>query len=563
MNVIKNKDNKSSNYSWVLFGTTAILFGIVFHFYLPNLGGAGLAIPLNIVSAFFIALFIVVTSILQINKTSLTYSMPSHLISLGLIILIILCVFAPADYRYNAYLTAYWIVGALLFYQLLMQLNISLAEKKMILFGILLAGVIESVFAMAQVFKLLPVYGLPYPPLAGDRPYGIFQQVNVFSSFICVGIASAIGLLTQLKNITWKMSVGIIMSLILMSSTLPLSQSLTGYLSLFLIVIAFYFFEKESRKNILFYAMFIVVGLIIGLSIKLGLHISDVSESKFTTSHIRWMLWKYSLYLFYENSLWGSGVGSFESLFLERFGGGLLGTSERVMSHPHNEILRWMVEGGIIGLIAIFFIFIGGVYLLYSSRKNNNKNYMYLVIVLPILFHMMTEFPLWLSMPHGIVLILLLRCADTPTKKYTVNKIMGYLSKGIIVFFGLLSMVLLSVTLQAQQYLTYIEKTGQQTLLSMEKPKYNQWNYYFIYDRYKLDLNMGYLLRYNETQNPYFLELFNVWAEEYSRSYPDINVYLSWVLVLNELGEKEKAREIKFKADYLFDNNERLAQLNL
>ncbi len=47
-------------------------------------------------------------------------------------------------------------------------------------------------------------------------------------------------------------------------------------------------------------------------------------------------------------------------------------------------------------------------------------------------------------------------------------------------------MGLLYFTLQTQQYLTYIEKTGQQFLLSMNEPDYSEWKYYLINDRYKL-----------------------------------------------------------------------------
>ncbi len=180
-------------------------------------------------------------------------------------------------------------------------------------------------------------------------------------------------------------------------------------------MLLFLFFAKYHRKYIFYSLISIVIGLIIGYGIKIGFNISDFSESKLQTSHIRWVLWQHSLYLFSENILFGTGVGSFESVFLERFGGGLLGTSERVISHPHNEILRWMVEGGVVGIAAILLVIIGSGYLLYSSLKIKII-IMFLVIALPIVFHMMTEFPLWLSIPHGVVLILLIRCADIPTK---------------------------------------------------------------------------------------------------------------------------------------------------
>lgn len=564
MSVIKKSNNLYlySQSNWVVIGSVIVCFGIIFHIYLPNLGGAGFSLPLNIVSAFFLALFLVVAIFFQIKKISITYSLASNFISLGLIILMALCFFSPENYRYNAYLTAYWLLGILICYQVLVQFNISNVVREIILYGILVAAIIESILAMLQVFNLLPLIGLPYPPLNGDRPYGVFQQVNVFSSFICVGIASAVSLLIKIKNAKWYLVGFIATALLLMSATVPLSQSLTGYLNLILIFIVFYLIAKYHRKKILFLFLVVILGLIIGYGIKNGLNIIDATESKLNTSRIRWVLWQHSLYLFSEKPLLGWGVGSFESVFLERFGGGLLETNERIMSHPHNEILRWMVEGGFVGLIATVLIIIGGVALLLSTFKNKNENYIYWVAALPIIFHMMTEFPLWLSIPHGIVLILLLRCADSPNKKYKLNKVVNYFSKGIIIFGSALSVILLYMTLQAQQYLTYIEKTGQQMLLSIEKPLYHNWNYLLMYDRYQFDLNMGYLLRYNETQDIKYLNLFNDWAMDASNSSPDINVYISWILVLNELGEKDKARDVRYKASYLFGENERLNQLN-
>ncbi|WP_272519906.1 O-antigen ligase family protein [Providencia sp. PROV223] len=554
MFAIKIKDNKKESYPWVLLVFVVIFFGIILHIYLPNMGGTGLSLPFNIISGFFIAFFIVMISITKIKNLTLYYSKSSNYITIGLVLLLGLCFFAPENYQLNAYLTAYWLLGALFFYQALLQINISETVLKIIVCSVLFAAIIESLYSIAQVFNFFPI--------SGDRPYGVFQQVNVLSSFICVGIASAIGMFILMRTVTRYAFAIIIVSLILMSMVLPLSQSLTGYLNLLLIVIVFYFFAKYHRQYIVYSLIAIVIGLIIGYGIKVSFNISDFSESKLQTSHIRWVLWQHSLYLFSENILFGSGVGSFESVFLERFGGGLLGTSEKVISHPHNEILRWMVEGGLVGIAAILLVIIGGVHLLCSSLKNKNNNYVFLVIALPIVFHMMTEFPLWLSIPHGVVLILLIRCADVPTKKYSLNKFVGYFSKTIIALGGLLSMGLLYFTLQTQQYLTYIEKTGQQYLLSMNEPDYSEWKYYLIDDRYKLDLNMGYLLRYNETQNPYYLNLFSSWAENYSRSCPDLNVYFSWILVLNELGEKEKTKSVKEKAIFLFDNNEKLEGLN-
>lgn len=533
----------------------SIFFGVILHIYLPNIGGVGLELPLNIMSCFCIAFFIFIISIRTLKCEFIYFSKTSNLISSGLFILILLCLFSPFEYRYNAYLIAGWLFGALVFYQLLMQIKMSNFCFNFILLTLLIACVIESLIAMAQVFNLYPIIGLFYPPLSEGRPYGIFQQVNVFSSFICVGIASGFGLLSRLKKLSWLGRGFILISIILMSATIPLSQSLTGYLSLFLIVLSFFIFLVDERKNIIYLILAITIGVIIGYLVKGYLNISDMSENKLQTSHVRWVLWQHSLYLFSENFLWGSGVGSFESVFLERFGGGLLGTSGKTMSHPHNEILRWMVEGGLAGVIGILLVALGGIYLWLSSLKN--RNVIYLITSLPIVVHMMTEFPLWLSTPHAVVLILLLRCADSQQNKYRVSKPVAVSLKSILAVFGLLSLVFLSLTLQAQQYLTHIEKTGQQAILSKNNVDRSEWNYLFLYDRYSYDLHMGYLLRYNETNDTHYLNLFNDWAEVYSRSHPDINVYFSRYLVLNALGQDVAARKTYEKAKWLFVNDGR------
>ncbi|MGG4608401.1 PglL family O-oligosaccharyltransferase [Providencia sp. Me31A] len=562
----KVNNRKERNYPyfpWGILGCVIVFFGVIVHVYLPNLGGAGLSLPLNIITGFFISFLIVLINVIKINKNYYHYSVSGNFISIGLIILILLCFVSPREYQYNAYLTAYWLVGALLFYQVLMQVYISKTGFEIILWGILSACFIESILVIAEVFNLLPILWLPYPPVFEGRPYGIFQQVNVLSSFVCTGIASAIGLLMIIRDIKWYSFFAIIFSLILISAILPLTQSLTGYLSLFLIIIVFYFFAKYHRRKFLYAFSAIIIGIIIGHGVKIGVNIPDFTESKLQTSHIRWILWQYSLVLFSENILLGTGVGSFETVFLDRFGGALLGVGEKTFSHPHNEILRWVVEGGLIGISAVLCILLGGLYLMRTSLRNKNKNYICLFIASPIVLHMMTEFPLLVSMPHGVILILLLRCADIPAKKFKLNTVVSYLLKGIAIISGSVSMVLLYFTLQTQQYLTYIERTGQQFILSLGEAKYNHWQYVLINDRYQLDLNMGYLLNYNNTQDFRYLNLFKNWAELYSRSYPDVNVYYSWILVLDMLGEKEEMNRVIKKAIYLFGEDERIEQLSV
>ena len=61
---------------------------------------------------------------------------------------------------------------------------------------------------------------------------------------------------------------------------------------------------------------------------------------------MRWTVLKTSLALFAERPWMGWGVGSFAAVFLERAGPLGLGS----ISHPHNELVLWLVEGGLVGL---------------------------------------------------------------------------------------------------------------------------------------------------------------------------------------------------------------------
>ncbi|MCB6146083.1 hypothetical protein LHK12_16690 [Providencia rettgeri] len=118
MFAIKIKDNKKESYPWVLLVFVVIFFGIILHIYLPNMGGTGLSLPFNIISGFFIAFFIVMISITQIKNLTLYYSKSSNYITIGLVLLLGLCFFAPENYQLNAYLTAYWLLGRCFFIKL-------------------------------------------------------------------------------------------------------------------------------------------------------------------------------------------------------------------------------------------------------------------------------------------------------------------------------------------------------------------------------------------------------------------------------------------------------------
>lgn len=126
------------------------------------------------------------------------------------------------------------------------------------------------------------------------------------------------------------------------------SQSQTGYLSVAVGEVLLLAVFPAQRRTLLLLLLPLAIGMIAGA---LARHfLSVVTINHLTTSQVRWTVLKASLALFAERPWTGWGVGSFAAVFLERAGPLRLSS----ISHPHNELALWLVEGGLIGLLGRF-----------------------------------------------------------------------------------------------------------------------------------------------------------------------------------------------------------------
>ena len=80
------------------------------------------------------------------------------------------------------------------------------------------------------------------------------------------------------------------------------------------------------------------------------------------------------------------------------------------MDHPHNEILFWTVEGGIIPLLGILFIVGSFLNIVWKAKKN--RAWSYLVLLLPITIHLQLELPFYISAIHWFTFIFLTFIVD-------------------------------------------------------------------------------------------------------------------------------------------------------
>lgn len=496
-----------------MLGLSMAFWGIILHFYWPNNGGSGLSLPLNILAWLYAGLVLGGASVL-LPRRRWHITMPLQLIIVGTILLTLLCVLTPEIWRPEALLVAGAIAGGALFYLVLLQIPLTGKALTTLLIILWAACLLECGVFLIQYLHLPLAQFWEFPWRRGTRPYGIFQQVNLIASFTASG--TLISAILALRTGT-RCRIAIGAGMLLMGFVIHESQSQTGYLSLFigwsLLLCAF-----PARRQLAGLLLLLVLGIALGECARRLLSVATIDH--LTSARTRWEVLRYCWVLMKQNPWTGSGVGSFPTLFLTHFGH----TGLSRIAHPHNELVLWLVEGGIAGLVGMVCFIAGGLRLWLAGNVWRRAC---LVAGVPVLIHMLTEYPVWQSTPHWLLLILLMRCADRPVKSRRLTRSATATIRVAIVLLALVLIPLLAKTLHIQQQLTAVERQGEQWRLQDPVPP-GGW---LLASRYRFDIHMGYLQRYQQTKNEQWLIAFRRWASGYVDVHPDPNVSFTCILI--------------------------------
>jgi O-antigen polymerase len=115
----------------------------------------------------------------------------------------------------------------------------------------------------------------------------------------------------------------------------------------------------------------------------------------------------------------GYGYGGFEGVFLrnyltDRAFDPSMRMIEYALTHPHNELLYWGVEGGIVPMLGILIAI--GTFLMRLARTPWRAALPLLALVSPLTVHVQTELPFYHSAAHWFVLLLLVYFVDVETR---------------------------------------------------------------------------------------------------------------------------------------------------
>ncbi|OIP59342.1 MAG: hypothetical protein AUK38_05760 [Nitrospirae bacterium CG2_30_41_42] len=141
---------------------------------------------------------------------------------------------------------------------------------------------------------------------------------------------------------------------------------------------------------------------------------SDIKQPSYVH---RILMCKTSFKMLKEKPILGQGFGNFGSLYMYHQAKVVRSEPEYkkligdYTSHPHNEVFRIMAESGIAGILAILIAVAGFVRMLYKLGLQQAG--LYAAILMPLLVHMMFEYPLELSTAHYLVFLIFLYMATS------------------------------------------------------------------------------------------------------------------------------------------------------
>ena len=392
---------------WVLLLTLSAVLLIAMHIPTKNLGGSGLSLLFNVivlavfVPGIFVSLYFASTEPeIYINKIT-------KLLFVLVLVMSVPLIWADSLQGPLIRVLALWM--GLLFFILLQQNNNDMFRERLVQF-IVISALIECFFGLFQLVYFFDSGILEYGSIR--RPLGVFQQPNVLGSYIATGIMAsgwlvAYGRLRLSVVLYWMMAlIGPVLLMMILSRAALIGLSIG--LILFLLAPA----AKVNLRKLKQWLFGLVVGFVFGfIYIQLGNDGLPRSIESVSEVGARGPIYNHALWMIAEKPIAGWGYGNFEYAYLHSLADRTLSGDSvsdvlRELNHPHNELLLWGIEGGLLVLLPMVFIL--GYLCVLLFKYCGRKGFLLLSLLAPLAVHSMLEFPFYHSIPHFIIFIILI-----------------------------------------------------------------------------------------------------------------------------------------------------------
>lgn len=539
-------------------GSLGFLFLGAMHYFQNHPGGSGLSNSFNAFSWIPVSVFIGSTLFIIVARGLLRYSSltPSLIFCVGLL-------FVPALFpdAKDAIVTGklYGLTAGLLMFLGLQQLCIDISRLALLMLFVVFGVWIEAAIGFAQHFQWLPE-GLAGYEAENPIPFGILRQRNVMASFMATGLVFSAFLLpisVQLSHRFRKFTVVVcLLSPLLVIPIVFLNYSRLGWMGAALgsLLLLPYLFKQAGARLAAIWTVSAAVGVLIGFVLVAANEdaMSMVAVKATITDSVRENLYPVSIRLFLENWLFGVGYGNFESAYnafaANQFAIGLAQpTLFNGFTHPHNELLYWAIEGGIIPLIGLL---LASWYVLKSILNAKAEYQLALVgLFFPIVLHTQLEFPFYHSVVHWMIFVIIIFIADylgNERKTLVVKPTILVGTAGLII--PVFTTLFMATTLQASAILyRYENDPGMSPDIIYKIINPMVWRERILFNIRGNAMLLG--LQQGDTSQ---VQPFIVLLEESIKDKPRWRRYQDLIFAYGFLGQHEKAASVRKEAEYRF-----------
>ncbi len=539
--------------------TLGLLFIFSMHFFMPTPGGYGLYLAFNTVSWIFVSI-IIGLGLWKISQQQGFLYHKFHLIFLAAFILLCLPLFYGAPHSDYAIPRLIGLFAGLAFSFTIFQFKLSRNQHLSILALILIGIAIQSLISIFQVIALkaghesvLQVINewpivkalFLFIPLS-KQPSGVFLQTNVMSSFMATGVVLSLYLSAQKQWLAEQPKWLILIFLCQFSCAFSLYfiQSKTGiYGAIAGVLLLSPYLYKFRHKHLITAAVLIILGISSATLMKPESQ-TQANAPLFEAQDVRVDIFKVGFSMIKENPIAGYGYGGFSKEYREFHLQQKLKNPELAMplknlNHPHNEVLFWGIEGGIVAILGLTLLAIA--YLSIFYKVHLLKTISFIGLITPILLHTQTEYPFYHSTIHWLVFLLLINCSlffcqekDTLVKAFRFD----FIAKSFALIVPTSGTIFMLSTLQSSYYIEQYEAAGAKHREILLKA----YNLVVWRDYLEQRINNQNLLIAVMNQNSKGIKDYIHWGTDYVARKPSEKVYNNMILAFQSLH--------KMKAEY-------------
>lgn len=517
---------------------------------LPNHGGAGLALPQNLLAWCMLALIALCCAVLS-PRWKAAWPPGTFLVIGGAALWSLPLLWSPlAAWQWNALPKVLALWGLVGIWLLILKSTGCHRMRRGWLLILVLSALLQVGFGVVQLSDI--------EHLTGGRPYGSFQQVNVLASFLATGMVCALWLFLASRQRLMMFTSAT--ALVVLTVMLVLLQSRAGGLGAVAGALILLLAAGKSRRRKGYAMLLLLAGTGTGV---LTLYFGPLLIQGFIPELVqkessnvqRWYLITLTWQLILNHPFIGNGYGSFEALFGQLSQQVPPGMGTTTVQYPHNEFLYTWMEGGLVAVAGIVLMIAG---ILRRLWGRGGSRWCGLAVMLPLALHMNLEYPLYQSVTHGLMLVMLLTLAG-PAVRANTGHPAGYekpLRAGVgLVAFGVLAFMISGVVTEVQ--LTRIEHKGLVPFIHEETAVVESLaNAYSQYDRLDFDRHVALLLRFNITRDAALLTRFREWAERFSTVHNNPDVTHSLLMIVRSQGDPS-AQTLCLKAKAMWPDDPR------